>query len=498
VKTARWNSILAALQKIFWVLFLITLPWTSFPYFPPAIGGGTLVRPLSIYPLIALLILVTLPRLFTRPLPKSLLPLFVFAMLAVASSLLSLLKGIDPALGIPVTERVFRALVTLGIGGAVYLTVALMPRTLEDLRSTLRWIYAGFAIALLWGTVQAFYIIHFDPVYFHIVNKIQGYITIRHLFTNRASGLTYEPNWFAEQISLLLIPWLLASVFSGYSVFRWRWHRVTPEWFLLGWAIVVLPFTFSRAGLANLVVLAFLGILFFRFQSSQKPSEKPRTGQLTRRLIEAGLILAVLGGLFYFAGTKNEFFSRIWGYWLKNKNLSISGYLDYLGFGARFTYGETAFRTYEAFPVMGVGLGNYAFYFDEMLPNQPLAYTPEVIRLVTPEAGRDRLITPKNLYLRLLAETGLVGTAAFVAFLIAMLGCALYLWKTPKLEGTYWGTSGLLALIAFAVAAFSFDSFAIPNMWVIFGLITAATGVLSAPQTPPHAQNVMREETNIS
>lgn len=498
MKTARWNSILAALQKIFWVLFLITLPWTSFPYFPPAIGGGTLVRPLSIYPLIALLILVTLPRLFTRPLPKSLLPLFVFAMLAVASSLLSLLKGIDPALGIPVTERVFRALVTLGIGGAVYLTVALMPRTLEDLRSTLRWIYAGFAIALLWGTVQAFYIIHFDPVYFHIVNKIQGYITIRHLFTNRASGLTYEPNWFAEQISLLLIPWLLASVFSGYSVFRWRWHRVTPEWFLLGWAIVVLPFTFSRAGLANLVVLAFLGILFFRFQSSQKPSEKPRTGQLTRRLIEAGLILAVLGGLFYFAGTKNEFFSRIWGYWLKNKNLSISGYLDYLGFGARFTYGETAFRTYEAFPVMGVGLGNYAFYFDEMLPNQPLAYTPEVIRLVTPEAGRDRLITPKNLYLRLLAETGLVGTAAFVAFLIAMLGCALYLWKTPKLEGTYWGTSGLLALIAFAVAAFSFDSFAIPNMWVIFGLITAATGVLSAPQTPPHEQNVMREETNIS
>jgi len=498
VITVKWNSILAALQKIFWVLFLITLPWTSFPYFPPAIGGGTLVRPLSIYPLIALLILVTLPRLFTRPLPKSLLPLFVFAMLAVASSLLSLLKGIDPALGIPVTERVFRALVTLGIGGAVYLTVALMPRSLEDLHSTLRWIYAGFAIALLWGTVQAFYIIHFDPVYFHIVNKIQGYITIRHLFTNRASGLTYEPNWFAEQISLLLIPWLLASVFSGYSVFRWRWHRVTPECFLLGWAIVVLPFTFSRAGLANLVVLAILGILFFRFQSSQKPSEKPRTANLTRRLIEAGLILAVLGGLFYFAGTKNEFFSRIWGYWLRNKNLSISGYLDYLGFGARFTYGETAFRTYEAFPVMGVGLGNYAFYFDEMLPNQPLAYTPEVIRLVTPEAGRDRLITPKNLYLRLLAETGLVGTAAFVAFLIAMLGCALYLWKTPKLEGTYWGTSGLLALIAFAVAAFSFDSFAIPNMWVIFGLITAATGVLSAPQTPPHGQNVMRSETNIS
>jgi len=484
VKTARWISALPMLQKIFWVLFLITLPWTSFPYFPPAIGGGTLVRPLSIYPLIALLILVTLPRLFTRTLPKTFIPLLVFGLLAVASSLLSLLRGIEPALGVPVTDRVFRALITLGIGGAVYTTVALVPRTIEDLRSTMRWIYAGFVIALIWGSVQALYIIHWNPAYFHIVNKIQGYFTIRHLFTNRVSGLTYEPNWFAEQISLLLVPWLLASVFSGYTVFRWRWHRVTLEWFLLAWAIVVLPFTFSRAGVANLAVLAFLGILFFRFQSSQKPTEKSRTGHLTRRLIEASLILAVLGGLFYFAGTKNEFFSRIWGYWSKNRSLSLSGYFEYLGFGARFTYGETAFRTYDAFPVMGVGLGNYAFYFDEMLPNQPLAYTPEVIRLVTPEAGRERLITPKNLYLRLLAETGLVGTAAFVAFLIAMLGCALYIWKIPNLQGTYWGTSGLLALIAFVVAAFSFDSFAIPNMWVIFGLITAATGVLSHSHNP--------------
>ena len=483
MNTMRWNSARSALQKFFWILFLLALPWTSFPYFPPAVGGGTLVRPLAIYPLLVLIFLVALPRLFSKPLPKTFIPLLVFVLLAIVSSLLSLLKGINPALGISVNERIFRALVTLGIGGAVYVTVALVPRTFEDLRSTLRWVYAGFVVALIWGSVQAVYIVHFNSSYFHIINKIQGYFTIRHLFTNRISGLTYEPNWFAEQISLLMVPWLLASVFSGYSVFQWRWRRITPEWFLLVWAVIVLAFTFSRAGVANLVVLAFLGILFFRFQSGHKPSKNSRISNLTRRLIEAGLILAVLGGMFYFAGTKNEFFSRIWGYWSKNKNLSISGYLDYLGFGARFTYGETAFRTYEAYPVMGVGLGNYAFYFDEMLPNEPLANTPEVIRLVTPEAGRDRLITPKNLYLRLLAETGLVGTAAFVAFLVALLGCALYLWKTPSLEGTYWGMAGLLALIAFAVAAFSFDSFAIPNMWVIFGLITAATRTLSSPQS---------------
>jgi hypothetical protein len=32
----------------------------------------------------------------------------------------------------------------------------------------------------------------------------------------------------------------------------------------------------------------------------------------------------------------------------------------------------------------------------------------------------------------------------------------------------------MLSMIAFGLVANSFDSFAIPNMWVVFGLITAA------------------------
>ena len=84
------------------------------------------------------------------------------------------------------------------------------------------------------------------------------------------------------------------------------------------------------------------------------------------------------------------------------------------------------------------------------------------------------MITPKNLFLRVMAETGLLGLGTFIAFLVAVLGCALYLWFTPHKEVKFWGTGGLLGMIAFVMIAFSFDSFAIPNMWVMFGLITAA------------------------
>lgn len=471
---ASGEKTLAFVSKALWIFFLVSLPVTSFPYFPPAIGGGALVRPLGLYPLLLLIPLVTLPRLVTRPLPRAVLALVPFVLVALASSLLSFTRSVDPALGITVNERVLRGLITLGVGLAIYLTVALYPSGLADLRASLRWLYTGFAAALLWGSLQAVYVVRFDQQWFKLMDELQGYVSIRKLFTTRVSGPTYEPNWFAEGISFLLLPWLLASVLSGYTVFRWRWRWLTIELLLLGWAVALLPFTFSRAGVLNLVVLAALSILFFRFGSGQKATTRISISKgLPRRLAEVGLVLAVLAGLVYAAGTRNEFFARIWGYWNRS-NRTLSGYFEYLGFGARFIYGETAFRTFEEYPALGVGLGNYAFYFDEMLPDRPLAQTPEVRRLVTPEADRNRLITAKNLYLRLLAETGLAGTAAFIAFVVAILGCALFLWFSPQAEEKFWGTASLLGLIAFLFAALSFDSLAIPNMWVVFGLITAA------------------------
>jgi O-antigen ligase len=180
----------------------------------------------------------------------------------------------------------------------------------------------------------------------------------------------------------------------------------------------------------------------------------------------------------YFVGTRNSFFSRVWEYW-QESNTSLSGYLQYIGFDARLMYSEAAFNTYLAYPVLGVGLGNYAFYFEEMLPYRPIAEVPEVLHVITPQKGRTRLITSKNFYLRLLAETGIVGSVTFLAFVIAAIGCAFYLRLTPGKEWKYWGTASLCGLIAFGLSAFTFDSFVIPNMWIVFGMITAATGVLS-------------------
>jgi len=455
---------------------------TSFPFFPSGIGGDTLVRPLAVYPLLLLVVLVTLPRLAKRPLPSTFLPLLVFILVCLASTSMAVLQGIEPTLGVSLAPRALRTLVTLAIGIAIYFTVVLWPESIEDLRFSLRWLYAGFGLALFWGTLQAVYVIRFIPAWFDLLSRAQEYISYQTLFTTRISGLTYEPNWFAEQISFLLLPWLLGAVLSGYSVFRWRWHWLTVEWLLLAWALFVLPFTYSRAGLLIMLVVIFFGVVFFRQRRKVVLTDRTKVIKtIGVRLITGTSVVVILAGFIYFAGANNPFFARLWEYWQQQPYTSFSrqlkGYVEYMGFGPRFFYLETAYRIYEDYPVLGIGLGNYAFYFEEYLPIRSLATMPEVLRLLVPEPGRDRLITTKNFPVRLLAETGLLGTATFAAFVIAVLGCSLYLQFSPGIDSRYWSTAGFLGLLAFTLVAFSFDSFAIPNMWVVFGLITAAAHV---------------------
>ena len=461
-------------EKVAWAAFLVALPVTSFPFFPAELGGTTQVRPLSIYPLLILIILVTLPRLIKNPLPLTFLPLFAFIVAAAISSILSFGLDIEAIRGVTVFARLARSLITLLIGMAFYLTVVLYQRNWQDLKFTLRWLYVGFIIVLAWGTLQSLYIIYYEEVYFDLLNKIQGFFSTQALYQARISGFTYEPKWFAEQITFLLMPWLVASVILRRSLFKWHYRWITVELLLLIWSAIVLLFTFSRTGLFVLVLLTFVSVLVSQsFHRSHKPVGPPRRGRRWLRLAQAGGAALALIVVLFAVGSRNPYFSRLWRYWSDEKAGNKS-YLEYIAFGQRFAYAETAYRIFENYPVFGVGLGNYAFFFNEKLPDRPWQNLPEIIRQLTPTERGSQLITPKNLYARLLAETGLVGTILFTTFVIGVLGGCLYLLLSSGSESRYWGLASLLGIIVFATVVFSSDSFALPNMWIVFGLITAA------------------------
>jgi O-Antigen ligase len=488
--------------KICWALLFLALPVTSFPYFPGEIGGKTLVRPLALYPLVILVCLVTIPRMLKRPLPKTFLPLLAFIIVATISSTVSFASDLDSLRGVSAASRLLRNMITLGIGVAFYFTFTLLHENWDDLKLSLRWLYVGFALALSWGSLQALYVIHFSPRYFAILNRLQTFISSRKLFTTRISGMTYEPKWFAEQICFLLFPWLLGSVLTRRSQFSWRYKWITVELILLVWAAVILVFTFSRTGLFILIGLTVLAFIFFRhdiLDRRYRIREQKESGiqpvKSTRRIwrqkkgyiiLEAALIASILMAVLFVIGSQNPYFSRFWRYFTEAKKRNRT-YLEFIAVEQRFIYLETGLRMFSDYPLLGVGLGNYAFYFDQSLPDQLYSQQPEIIRQTTPVEGRDRLITPKNLLARLLAETGFLGTSTFLTFILAIVGCTVYLLrfspvaKQPDLsrasEQRFWGMSAFLSLMVFSVIIFSFDSFALPNMWVVFGLITAAAHI---------------------
>jgi len=459
-----------------WALLFVSLPVTSFPYFPGGLGGKILVRPLAIYPLIILLVLVTIPSLFKRPIPQTILPLFAFIVVTIISSVIAFTSEREALRGVTMSSRFVRNIITLGIGCAFYLTIALGLKSWDDLKYSLRWLYIGFGIALLWGSLQAIYVIHFSRPYFKLISQFQSYISSRKLFQTRISGLTYEPKWFAEQICLLLLPWLLGSILTNRSIFKWRYKRLTVEWLFLVWSIGILTFTYSRSGMIIMAMLVFVSFMLYRyyFQARNREKNELTTKKRSRRsFAEILLVVVSIVTILVIVGAQNPYFSRFWRYWTEAEKRNRT-YLEYIAIQSRVVYWETAIRIYDAYPVLGVGLGNYAFYFTEMLPEQSWFRQPEIVRQITPEEGRNRLITPKSLAARLLAETGLVGSAIFITFILAIIGCVLFLWLSPSLEQRFWGLGGMLAMLVFAFVIFSFDSFALPNMWVVFGLVTAA------------------------
>jgi O-antigen ligase len=98
---------------------------------------------------------------------------------------------------------------------------------------------------------------------------------------------------------------------------------------------------------------------------------------------------------------------------------------------------------------------------------------PEIARQLSPE---NRLYpNPKNMYLRLLAETGLSGFILFIAFLFSVLGDSLRVVQSKTAFGRYLGIAGLFSWIAVALYNATQDSFATPNIWINFGILVGMT-----------------------
>ena len=454
------------MTRFLWASALFTLPVTSFRYFP--IGEGTLVRPLSLYPLAILLPLLLVQWLRgARPSPwvGGLTLLGLFALAALTAGSFGVLLEPLPMRGQFYWGRVVRAWLSVFIGLSFFISASWMNRSESDLKFTIKWILAGLCLDLFWSGVQAitFYTPLLDKV---MVTHWQLAFSVRELVrTNRISGMAYEPSWLAGQISTIYMPLLFAAALTKTRFTRTKW--LEPVLLIL--TTLLLLATYSRGGL--LVTLGAAGVTFLlagrqTMKNMWNWFVSGFRGRGVDIFVRMGIIfglIAVLAGAILFLGQKN-YFRRLW----QTSADSINEYIIDINAGARGAYAAGALAAYNEHPITGVGLGASGFYIYRNLPDWSLTTVPEIARQLDP---RSRLFpNPKNMYVRLLAETGLLGFVLFIIFQLGVLGHALDLLRNNG-GMRFLGVAGLFAWLAISLYNVTQDSLAAPNIWLIPGML---------------------------
>lgn len=462
------------LLRFFWGAAMLTLPVTSFRWFP-FLGSGALVRPLALYPLAVLFILIILQAWQNKANRRLIwigvfLALGAFVLFVIASASFGALLNPLPLRGQIYSGRVIRALLTLAIGLAFFVCAVWMNKDETDLRFTVQWLFAGLCLNLAWSGLQAltFYTNILEK---EMVTHWQRAFSMRELVrTNRISGLAYEPAWLASQLATIFIPWLFASLMTGYRLSRRRWLEPV----LLAFSLLTLLATYSRGGILTTFVALTLTTLCFGRDVLQNLWQWFINGfraRLFDKILRIGIlsgIFAVALGAFAFLSQK-DYFSNLW----QINADSLNEYIVDINAGARGAYSVAALNTFQEAPWTGVGLGASGFYIYANLPDWSLTFVPEIAKQLSVGGNPESSLypNPKNLYARLLAESGVIGFFLFLAFQFHILGDILSLAFVKETWARFALLAGCAAWLAICFGNFTQDSFATPNLWIVPGIL---------------------------
>ena len=495
--TPRLGRIIEQVGEVIWAIGLICLPITSFPLLSDISSG--IVAPLSILPFVILLILWALPLIFRKgELPKETIPLLAFTLAAIISCAAAFFIFIPGFKGKSVPGQEVRSLLTMAVGIIFYLVTTTWIKNPDKLKNTWKYITIGGIISLAWTGVQAFYILRQVNEYPLWLDRVQSLLVVHSVaFSSkygRVNGLTYEASWFAHQMVIIYLPIWIAASYYRTSAFSFRIFRISIENILLIFGLIAFFLSSPRIGLVSLLLMTVY--VFMRLNlvihhrivdriSHSKQFLKRDTPKYHKTLIQfltsASIILAyvlILAGVVFFAIQRDwrlttlmnnpPTVSEIVGLLTLDQNtlLEVSHRFIFL---ERMVYWLNGWNVFNHYPWFGVGLGNAGFFFPQYAPSMGWA-TFEIRNVLY---YLTQLPNVKSLWFRLLAETGLVGFSLFITWLYILFQSSRFSQHNQDAAIKTFGFAGQLALLAFIGEGLSIDSFAMPYIWVMAGIIAA-------------------------
>jgi hypothetical protein len=486
LSTLTGTSIYLLLCQLLLCAGILLLPITSFPLLIRVSGASTIAPPSNLIFLLLAAVWLLPYILKGGRLPVEVFFFILFILAALLSWGAAFFLELPPFRDGSILSQGRSALTTLAMGIAVFLIPAsLLSLGKKWIRIALVFINISGAFILLWSLLQAYYVFFHNSHYPDFVYSIQHLLSSRAnpLFAGRLTGFAYEPSWLAHQLVMVYLPYWLAATISGFTTLRIRLWRFSLENLLLALGFFVLFMSFSRIGFISfMLVLAFAvfqgtAILGRRIHN-WIIIRQGRTRKATRRLVSLAILvsflfiyLSVIVGAAYTGSLMEPRLARIFSTPLQSG--SVYEIANQLAFAERVVYWATGFEVFADYPLLGVGLGNAGFFFQEKMPIFGFALW-EVSQIFS---YLDHVPNTKNMWVRILAETGLVGFALFLTWYYI-------LWRAARLSFSLndpvlrvVGLTGQFVLIGFLLEGFSIDSFALPYFWFSAGLVAAAGAV---------------------
>lgn len=487
------NRLQNKLEWALWFLLIFLLPITSMPLVGQIVGSP-MVAPPSLLLLVLLLVIWLLPALFKKTtLPGHLVPLLAFLCAAALSAIAAHFIPIPSFRQTSILRNEIEILATLVIGACFYLAAAAWPINEQRLEAILRWINWSGLLVLAWSFTQAIFW-YWQKDYPGWMEKFQEFISISQLFPQRVTGFAFEPSWLAHQLNMFFLPFWLAASIRHTSAHRRHILGINLENILLVGGVIVLWLSLSRIGLLTLLaMIAYLMILanirLIQWLRSRfvggKVSDSMQKQHIRQRLATAGLTLAVLMvyiGLFF--GTAYTLskvdpnrMGRLFDISLLKEGKGFNEWANQLVFAERVVFWQVGWDVFNDYPVLGVGPGNAGYFF----PKKMSSFGWSLTETSTVMYQMSSIPNTKSLWIRLLAETGILGFAVFISWLFVLWVSFNHLHHQESRRLGMVALAGKLLLIGLLVEGFSIDSFALPYYWLTLGLATAAFRISQKP-----------------
>ena len=446
-----------------WKLVFILFPYTSFPM--PFFRAT--VSPLAIIPLCLLSVLQILLMMQNGLIRARLLWHFLFVVCFTVITSTIMVLGLEQQVwkGSTGVKELLISATTLLMAVIALFAGCTIGRRLENINNFVTLVFIGYLPPMLFGLLHVTSSYLLGGSLMALLKTIHGLVSQGGLGYGRISLLTLEPSWAANQLVSFYIP-----VFLAIYIYRDELPTGTRKISLVGLVtgVFLTVFTLSAGGTLTLALI-FAYVLLT--QRSLLP--KGRFAVAASILLLPIIVLIILSSPLVETG--EAIFVRL-RHVIGSRLVSGRGYYDGSAV-VRSTYWKTGVNIFLEYPLFGVGWGNAGFYFPKFIGYGRMF--DEVANYLS--ASNNLIPNIKNIYVRILAESGILGFLLFLSFFVCV-------WLKTKsktcdsLEVRIVKLFVRLSIIAWISEGMSFDTFGFVYPWVQIGFLDSLLNRSVVPQ----------------